>query len=282
MPGDIKTKKDKKKENQPDDEDEDTKDGLTGKIMDEEDDDMDDDMDTDDVEIEAEMEGPGMDENVLQSTGAMITKLEIFVSFLQIYGIIFNFDLTINWPINFQLFNMYFMVLPTFFLMDLSFLIDAFGFEIPADYFVYIKYIGTIFAFFMICISYALFKGWSRRRFVIYGIKKWKQSTRKYNNIVILLILLSAIVAIGMEGTKSSGPMYLYFDSGGKRGSGPTTRSWVWFLFFTFVILFLYLFIRIAFWIMRRSYFKDKTEEKTEFQIFFSRTKRSLQKLALR
>ena len=150
MPGDIKTKKDKNKEKQPDDEDEDTKDGLTDKIMDEEDDDMDDDMDTDDVEIEAEMEGPGMDENVLQSTGAMITKLEIFVSFLQIYGIIFNFDLTINWPINFQLFNMYFMVLPTFFLMDLSFLIDAFGFEIPADYFMYIKYIGTIFAFFMI------------------------------------------------------------------------------------------------------------------------------------
>merc|ERR1711988_751819 len=29
MPGDIKTKKDKKKESQPDDEDEDTKDGLT-------------------------------------------------------------------------------------------------------------------------------------------------------------------------------------------------------------------------------------------------------------
>ena len=262
MPSDVDTgKKQKGKESQPDDEDEDTSEGLKGNFLEDDDDDI-AEIDSEEVEVEAEVEGPQMEENVLQSTGAMITKFEVFVSFLQVYGIIFNFDLTIDWPINFKLFNMWFMWMPTLFLMDLSFLIDAFGFSIPADYFVYIKYIGTILVFILIVISYTIFKGWSRRRFLIYGIKKWSKTKKKYLRILFVLVILSGMVAIALEGEKSIVPIYEYFNSGGQRGGGPTLRTIVWFVFFVCVIVFLYLIVFIAIWIMRRSYFKDKTEEK--------------------
>ena len=115
MPSDVDTgKKQKGKESQPDDEDEDTNEGLKGNFLEDDDDDI-AEIDSEEVEVEAEVEGPQMEENVLQSTGAMITKFEVFVSFLQVYGIIFNFDLTIDWPINFKLFNMWFMWMPTLF-----------------------------------------------------------------------------------------------------------------------------------------------------------------------
>ena len=119
--------------------------------------------------------------NVLQSTGALITKFEVFVSFLQVYGIIFNFDLSITWPIQWSWFNKFFMWLPTFFIVDLTYILDTFEFQIPAGYFVYIKFFGTLACFFLISLTYALFKGWSKRKFLDRGIKNWSKTRKKYN-----------------------------------------------------------------------------------------------------
>ena len=76
----------------------------------------------------------------------MITKFEVFVSFLQVYGIIFNFDLQLT-GLSISNYSTCGLCGCQHFFNGPSFLIDAFGFSIPADYFVY-KFIGTIIVFF--------------------------------------------------------------------------------------------------------------------------------------
>ena len=177
-PEDIVTKHEKKEKEQDDQDEtnEDFKESLKGKEDEEQDFPGMDEEEEDDDDVEEEISSgadPELEENVLQSTGAMLTKFEVFVSFLQVYGIIFNFDLQIKWPLNFAWFNNLFMWLPIFFLMDLTYLIDAFGFSIPSGYFVYLKFLGTLLSFFLIALTYVIFKGWSRRKFLGYGVRHW-------------------------------------------------------------------------------------------------------------
>ena len=224
---------------------------------------------------------PEIEGNVLQSTGALITKFEVFVSFLQVYGIIFNFDLSISWPFQWDWFNKFFMLLPTLFIVDLTFLLDAFDLDIPDDYLVYIKFFGTILAFFLISLTYAIFKGWSRRSFLKYGIRDWKSTRRKYNFVYILLILTSFVAVNLVELEASFLPTITYLSTFGAEGSGPSTRVWAWFILCASVLTICYGLLRLSLFYMRRQYLKDSTVEKRQFMIIFSKTKRGLQRMAL-
>jgi Leucine-rich repeat (LRR) protein len=219
--------------------------------------------------------------NVLQSTGALITKFEVFVSFLQVYGIIFNFDLSITWPIQWSWFNKFFMWLPTFFIVDLTYILDTFEFQIPAGYFVYIKFFGTLACFFLISLTYALFKGWSKRKFLDRGIKNWSKTRKKYNAAYFLLLLLCFIGSLAADGTESYGRVYEFIVSWGEQGGSPTPKAIAWFVLCSIIVTFFYLLLRFAMFYMRRLYLNDKTTEKSQFQIFFSKTKRALQRVSL-
>ena len=130
------------------------------------------------------------------ATGDLATKFEIFINFLQVYGLLVSFNLSIKWPVNWDYFSKFFFGwLPSIFIIDFDYIYRLADIEVSTDVYVYLMFGGIVSSVMVALGLYFYFHGLSKRKFIKNNIDNWGKQKCKF----LGLLILSAIIAFAVS-----------------------------------------------------------------------------------
>ena len=123
------------------------------------------------------------------------------MNFLQIYGLVLNFDLTIEWPYAWADFQKFFAWLPSILILDFDYIFRfQFGIQVNDDQIAYITFFATILTVFSLVILYRFFSSLRKDSFLTSNVEHWgKRKCCMFFVWLSLLILTLIIIVVSEE-----------------------------------------------------------------------------------
>eukprot|EP00753_Platysulcus_tardus_P007329 PLAT15137.1.p1 GENE.PLAT15137.1~~PLAT15137.1.p1 ORF type:complete len:2194 (+),score=1373.13 PLAT15137.1:84-6584(+) len=215
---------------------------------------------------------------VMQATGTLLNKLEIIIGFFQIYGLVLVLNIEIPWPEGlWEQFMAIYKWLPELLNIDLELLVFAnLNISLPAEQLAIAKFAGVNAVPALLQLAYYQASRIEKKSTVNRFVTRWKR-TRSRSNMLLFLFLVLAIVIPILVDSQSLANV--------SAGQQPEASTNTIIVLCGGVILFFYLLFHLVAYYLRRGYRKsvdpDGRQGGREFQQFWAKTKRGLQRLML-
>ena len=234
--------------------------------------DYEDDSDDDNGD-RTHMQQDSSEVNQILATGEMATKFEVVVNFLQIYGLVLNFDISIQWPYAWSDFQKFFAWLPSILILDLQYLFRfQFGILVTDDQIAYITFFSVILFVIILLLLYRFFSNLRKENFLKSNVERWGRRVCTIFFIWVLLLIITLVLVLVVDSPVSMSKFLTWPWSDKMQsylwpGVGISTLSMlIWFL---------------AVRKLRNVYLSDETPAKSKFTVTWSSMKRTLQKICL-
>ena len=102
-------------------------------------------------------------------------------TFLQVYGLLVSFNLSIKWPVNWDYFSKFFFGwLPSIFIIDFDYIYRLADIEVSTDVYVYLMFGGIVSSVMVALGLYFYFHGLSKRKFIKNNIDNWGSKSASF------------------------------------------------------------------------------------------------------